>query len=250
MKPVAPGREGWLREIFLSLQGEGPWAGNLEVFLRLAGCSLECPWCDTREAWVRSGELLLPGGEKEANPISPGRAAELVLSTASGKTRWVSLTGGEPLEQPGFLEGLLPGLQGRGFSVHLETAGVHPAPLELLLPGLDRVSMDWKLPSLLGRDLGERHRAFLSILDAWEGEKCVKIVVGGSSPLEEIDRALEGLESLCPSARAVLQPLTPPGGRLPEREALERCLAAAERWSGRIGDLRILPQLHRILGLP
>ena len=73
-----------VNEIFSSLQGEGFWTGTPMVFVRLAGCNLRCPFCDTDH---RHGEAL--------------RADALVrevLTRADGCRR-ICLTGGEPLLQ-------------------------------------------------------------------------------------------------------------------------------------------------------
>ncbi len=247
---MKPARPGFLASIFLSLQGEGPWAGRPEVFLRLAGCSLGCPWCDTPEALERGPRVLLPGGREEPNPLDPSRAAQLAGELFPGPPRWASLTGGEPLEQASFLLGLLPLLREKGFSLHLETAGVHPSRLESLLPFLDQVSLDWKLPSLGGRDFREEHRSCLRVLSSWGGGKAVKVVVGASCSLPEVEEALEEILRLCPGAAPVLQPLALPSSGKIQEGALDRCLSLAWKWAGKIPSLRVLPQVHKLLGLP
>jgi organic radical activating enzyme len=75
-------------EVFWSAQGEGLRSGVSSIFVRLAGCSLRCPYCDTRGAWSR-GRRLSAGAVVEA-------AAELKASYPRAS---LVLTGGEPLEQ-------------------------------------------------------------------------------------------------------------------------------------------------------
>lgn len=94
-------------EIFPSLQGETRTVGWPTVFVRLTGCPLRCRWCDTAYAfsgghWVDLDEIL-------------GRVAEL-------RIRRVTVTGGEPLAQPGCAE-LLTRLCEEGHEVSLETSG-------------------------------------------------------------------------------------------------------------------------------
>ena len=45
-------------ELFYSIQGEGPTLGKPSVFIRLAGCNLECVWCDTKYSWLFSQNRL------------------------------------------------------------------------------------------------------------------------------------------------------------------------------------------------
>ncbi len=245
-----PAQPGYLAGLFRSLQGEGPWAGRPEVFIRLAGCSVGCPWCDTKEAWERPPSFPLPEGGVLPNPVEAEEAARLAEEAARPGTRWISLTGGEPLEQAPFLLAVLPLLGEKGFFLHLETAGVNPASLESLLPLLDQVSMDWKLPSLGGGDFRSAHKASLRVLSAWGGEKAVKVVVGATCPSSEVEEALEEILGICPGAFPVLQPLAAPGSKGPEPGALDLCLDLAWKWGKRAPSLRVLPQVHKLLGLP
>ena len=100
-----------IHEIFESLQGEGRNTGRPCLFIRFAGCNLDCPWCDTDH----SPRLRLK--------------AEAILARAeAAATRNVILTGGEPLLQPG-LEPLARALRARGFWVAVETnATIEPTP--------------------------------------------------------------------------------------------------------------------------
>jgi len=96
-----------LTEIFLSLQGESTTTGLPTVFVRLTGCPLRCGYCDTAYAFH--------GGRVTA-------LDEVLESVARHGVRNVTVTGGEPLAQPGCLR-LLEALCDRGFEVSLETSG-------------------------------------------------------------------------------------------------------------------------------
>ena len=100
-----------VNEIFLSLQGEGFWTGTPMVFLRLSGCNLACPFCDTDFTAFK---------EMEADEI----VAELL--NVAGECRRVCITGGEPLLQ--LESGLVDALHRAGFTIHLETNGTIEAP--------------------------------------------------------------------------------------------------------------------------
>jgi 7-carboxy-7-deazaguanine synthase len=96
-----------ITEIFHSIQGEARDVGWPTVFVRLTGCPLRCAYCDT--------EYAFEGGERWS--------LDRVLETVAGMAaRHVTVTGGEPLAQPGCL-GLLSRLCDEGYKVSLETSG-------------------------------------------------------------------------------------------------------------------------------
>ncbi len=95
-------------EIFYSIQGEGRHCGMPAVFLRLAGCSMGCAWCDTKYA--------LAGG-KEMNNL------EVLVELSKYPCKTVVVTGGEPTEQD--LPTLISVLKSAGHIVHIETNGAY-----------------------------------------------------------------------------------------------------------------------------
>jgi len=100
-------------ETFHSLQGEGAHAGRSAFFIRLAGCSVGCPWCDTKHSW--------PAQSHPQRPLA-GLVAEVRAAAAAG-AGFVVITGGEPLEHD--LEPLCAALAAAGLPLHLETSGVN-----------------------------------------------------------------------------------------------------------------------------
>ncbi len=104
-----PGLPPQLRvsEIFHSLQGESSRVGLPTVFVRLTGCPLRCGYCDT--------DYAFSGGETLALDAILERVDEY-------QTRFVCVTGGEPLAQRACLD-LLTALCDRDYSVSLETSG-------------------------------------------------------------------------------------------------------------------------------
>ncbi len=96
-----------ITEIFLSLQGESSTVGLPTVFVRLTGCPLRCQYCDTAYAF-RGGEFM--------------DIDNILASVAAYQVTHVTVTGGEPLAQPGCL-GLLERLCDAGHRVSLETSG-------------------------------------------------------------------------------------------------------------------------------
>lgn len=98
-----------LFELFTSLQGESSYAGMPFVFVRLAGCNLDCAWCDTPKS--RSFE--------SGQPVALEKLLERIRCE---QIRYVCITGGEPLVQPVAVE-LMRRLIAEGFTVTLETNG-------------------------------------------------------------------------------------------------------------------------------
>lgn len=96
-----------ITEIFYSLQGESSTVGYPTVFIRLTGCPLRCGYCDTAYSFS--------GGEWRS-------LDEVMAQVSHYKTRFVTVTGGEPLAQKSCLE-LLERLCDEGYQVSLETSG-------------------------------------------------------------------------------------------------------------------------------
>ncbi len=96
-----------ISEIFYSLQGETSRMGLPTVFVRLTGCPLRCVYCDTAHAFS--------GGSSQT-------LVDILRQVAAFPTRYVTVTGGEPLAQKNCLP-LLTALCDAGYQVSLETSG-------------------------------------------------------------------------------------------------------------------------------
>lgn len=98
-----------VNEIFYSLQGEGYYSGTPAVFVRLSGCNLQCPFCDTQHEC---------GTEMDEEAI--------VAEVAKYPARHVVVTGGEPSLQ--LTATLVDALHKAGKYVAVETNGTMPLP--------------------------------------------------------------------------------------------------------------------------
>jgi len=125
-----PGKQLLVNETFLSIQGESTHTGRLCFFIRLAGCNLNCTYCDTDYA---------RDDESGVSMTIEHLASQAKLS----KVRLVEITGGEPLAHantPALCEALLD----EGLEVMVETNG--SLPLSLLPPAVKKI-VDCKTPS-------------------------------------------------------------------------------------------------------
>ena len=148
-------REGMLKitEIFYSLQGEARDAGRPTVFIRLTGCPLRCIYCDSEYAF-HGGKWL--------------HIDQIMEKTASYQTKYVCVTGGEPLAQKRCHE-LLVSLCEAGYQVSLETSGA--IDVSQVDERVSRV-VDIKTP-----DSGEVERNLWANLDVLTPHDQIKFVI-------------------------------------------------------------------------
>jgi len=249
LRCYVPGVEnGYLSEMFVSFQGEGLYAGRRHLFIRLAGCNLRCRYCDTPGSLETSPRFRIARGMVESaegsNPVSPSAVVRYAKSllASEGRVDGVAVTGGEPLLQADFLAELLR----RDELPHprlLETNGVLPDGLETVLSWVDVVSMDIKLPSNTGEPaFWPAHGHFLALA---RGKAYVKILVDAETRFEEVEQAVEIVRADCAETPVFLQPVTHSPQRAPlEGEKLRAFYLAARK---RLTDVRVMPQLHKIL---
>jgi 7-carboxy-7-deazaguanine synthase len=240
---------GYLSEIFLSFQGEGLCAGRRHLFLRLSGCHLRCRYCDTPGSLERTSTFQVYDRDGRnvvgSNPLTPSDVLALAvpLLEAAGGADGVAVTGGEPLLQADFLAELLADARWPRPRL-LETSGTLSVKLAAVLPVVDIVSMDIKLPSNTGESpFWDEHGRFLALA----GDKAyVKILVDESTVLNEVERAAQLIRREAPGAPVFLQPIASPCGQINlSASSADRFFCAARR---HLEDIRVLPQMHKILG--
>ena len=206
-----------VKEIFLTLQGEGGQAGRAAVFCRFAGCNLwsgreedragaVCTFCDTDFVGV-DGE----GGGKFATPEALAAAVRAAW-TGPLENALVVCTGGEPLLQ--LDPPLIDALHGQGFAIAVETNGTLAAPA-----GIDWICVSPKADTRLAQRSGQE----------------LKLVY----PQAGVDpERFAGLDF----ERFFLQPMDGPDREAATTAAVSYCLTHP-RW-------RLSVQTHKYLGLP
>lgn len=220
-------------EIYASVQGEGPYTGERQIFVRLAGCPLRCRYCDTPESLVAKGHPRFTVDQV---------VAKILKLRGRTNIQTVSITGGEPLVYVRFLEELLPKLKKKKLKIYLETAGVHPQSLEQVVSNVDVISMDMKLPSATGRFFWKEHKKFLKV----GGKKIfVKVVLERMSKMSEVKKVVSILIALKKSPTLVLQPVTPLSS--PKEAPTTDQIAQAYGWAAsKLAHVLVMPQQHKI----
>ncbi len=222
-----------ISEIYASVQGEGPYAGERQIFVRLAGCPLRCRYCDTPDSLVSRGHPRQTVAQV---------ASSVVALRRRSRANTVSVTGGEPLIQPAFLKELFSRLKKLKFRTYLETAGIHPKALVSVIDAVDVVSMDVKLPSAIGRSMWRDHAEFLKV---GADKIFVKIVIDNKSTLSEIKRAVLLLRALRRPPLLVLQPATAILRQV-EAPSVDQIADAYAEASSRLPRVLVMPQQHKI----
>ena len=156
-----------ITEIFYSLQGESNTVGIPTVFIRLTGCPLRCTYCDTAYAFT--------GGEKIT-------LADIIKQTATYGTKYVTVTGGEPLAQVACID-LIKELLDAGFIVSLETSGA------LDVSKVDKRTvkvLDFKTPSS-----GELSKNLYQNIGFLTAKDQIKFVIGNDEDYEWSKKLVE-----------------------------------------------------------
>jgi organic radical activating enzyme len=198
-------------EIFWSVQGEGCRCGQPSIFLRLAGCSMSCPYCDTKESWSEGQEMAI---------------ADIATDIDNLKKRYpdsvLIISGGEPLEQD--LTDLTGKLKERNYTIAVETNGLH----------FQELPVDWWTVSPKEKSGYFIHEQLRGIVDE------IKLVVTPDLNVEKI-RQIRERRPDCP---IFLQPNFFDRNKYQRTFSLFRqCQQAA------IPHLRLGLQLHRIYAI-
>lgn len=225
-----------VNDLYASIQGEGVHAGLPVSFLRLQGCPVGCPWCDTQETWHLDANDRVDaladalGRNPRWASVDVGLLVDHVLSTLAPNGRLV-ITGGEPatVDLGPFLDALRVKAreQEMNVAVAVETSGTF-APAWLLQPKLWlTVSPKVGMPGGL-----EVRREVLARANE------VKWPVGRRSDVQTLLAMLGDIAKLSPE-KVSLQPLS----QSPAATAL--CVEEAKRHG-----FRLSLQIHKYLDIP
>ena len=226
-----------IQEVFSSIQGEGIFVGAKQVFVRFRECNLQCAYCD--EARGAPADILTP-------LELLGRVK--LLDESNGPHHSVTLTGGEPLLYTEFLKVFLKILKKKKLKSYLETNGTLPYELMQIIDLVDIVAMDFKLPSsTLLKPFWKEHVEFLKV--ASKKKVFVKVLVTQNTEYSDIKKMVEIVKKIGGDIPLVLQPATALSLRAPmlDKERLLKFLEIGLKKG--LDNIRIIPQVHKVLGL-
>lgn len=229
-----------ISEIFSSIQGEGKYVGCRQLFIRFVGCNLSCRYCDT-EDMLAADKCDLENDKVLDNPVTLTDVLPYIKKRLQEKHHSISLTGGEPLLYTDFINELADEVKQPLF---LETNGTLYEQLAEVIDNIDIISMDFKMPDAVGRDLWQLHEKFLRI--ASKKDVYVKVVLADETLKSDFEKALELLNSVDKNILLIIQPITPYGGYTapsPDKVLSYQSLALKK-----INDVRVIGQTHKLLG--
>ena len=243
----------YISEIFSSIQGEGMLAGRRQIFVRLMECNLDCRYCDTN--FEKSDICRLESKPGSGTFLDLPQPLQLDKITAiledwrlqlPGAHHSVSITGGEPLLYADALAEWFPEIR-KTLPIHLETNGTMHIALRRVKQHLDYISMDMKLPSTAGctEQLWDLHALFLQ--EALGSNVSVKVVVGELTSESEIQRVCDVISAVDKALPLFLQPLSLSDGTVGITAA--HILRLQELASSCMPDVRVIPQMHNMLGV-
>ncbi|HAU4931050.1 TPA: 7-carboxy-7-deazaguanine synthase QueE [Aeromonas hydrophila] len=218
-----------INEIFQTIQGEGTFTGLPAIFVRLQGCPVGCPWCDTRHTWVvdparEVGVQAVLDCSNESDGWSKMSTEQILASfqQLGYQARHVVITGGEPCLYD--LQDLSTALIEAGYQVQIETSGTseiqtHEQTWVTVSP---KINMKGGLPVLVS---------------ALERANEIKHPVATERHVEELD-ALLATASLRENVVIALQPIS----QKPRATQLAMATCIARNW-------RLSIQTHKYLDI-
>lgn len=215
-----------IKEIFSSIQGEGPYIGYKQLFIRFCGCNLNCSYCDTDYKVEQSREYNIE------------ELVEIINNNTDCHS--VSLTGGEPLLNTGFLKEFLPKCP---IPVYLETNATLAGEVKEIIDYIDYISADIKLPSCANcNEYWKEHDSFFKAVS--HKDLFAKIVFDSNITDEEIENSCK----LCAKygIELILQPKMNGNNIGFSDEVIEIIL---DKFLSKYKKVRVIPQVHKFLNV-
>lgn len=221
-----------ISEVFFSLQGEGPYIGTGHVFVRFAGCNIECFYCDTPKKRYK---------EYDINTL----VREVKALLRKHKARYLSLTGGEPLLQAEFIAEFLKKAHFKKTFVYLETNGILYDNFRKVMNFTDVISMDIKLSSATKtKAFWSEHKKFLKLCS---GKKVfTKAVITASTVIEDMRKAVQLIKGVDIKIPLIIQP---DFNKKVTVAILNKAMQFRIYAKKHLSDVRIIFQMHKFLNI-
>lgn len=218
-----------INEMFETIQGEGAHTGIPSIFVRLQGCPVGCPWCDTKHTWeikedliVSSKEIIEQTEESETYFLSDDKALLTLFEKEGYLAKHVVITGGEPCMYD--LRGLTTLLHDNGFTTQIETSGT----FEIFCDDRTYVTVSPKINMRGG---------FEVLTSALERANEIKHPIAMQKHIDELDALLANVSSL-DGKQVCLQPIS----QQPRATELAVKTCIARNW-------RLSLQTHKYIGI-
>ena len=225
-------------EIFSSFQGEGLLIGERQIFVRFAGCNLNCSYCDTNDS----------KSEKSGKLMTVDEVCSEINKILTPDCHTVSFTGGELSLYPDFISQVSKNLD---LNIMLETNGTLPDKIDSI-DKLDVVSLDIKLPEHFDGEFDENiflnEIKSLNILMAKGITVYCKVVILPSTKIESFKEVIKKLSKNISNKRnlkIIIQPSSP----LEDWKEINFRLFEYSEVVGQYFDVSTIPQIHKILDI-
>lgn len=217
-----------VNNLYSCVQGEGCNTGIPMIMLRLHGCAVGCPWCDTKETWDfnLSNQVILLSQAEGQNPLYTWQDNEyiaMMIKSAYSGFNWVLISGGEPANY--MLEPLVTSLHERNYKVAIETSGTE---LGHVNAGFDWVCVSPKI------DMPGKKQVLAAAMNVADE---VKMVIGKPDDLVKLDRLLS-ICNLKPDCQICLQPVSQ------SPKATKLCISEVQK-----RGYRLSVQMHKYLAI-
>jgi len=225
-------------EIFSSFQGEGLLIGERQIFVRFAGCNLNCNYCDTNDS----------KSEKSGKLMTPDEVTAEINKLITPDCKTISFTGGEPSLYPDFISEVSDNFD---LNIMLETNGTLPEKIDLIKK-LDMVSLDIKLPEHFDGDFDNsiflNEIKSLNLLISKSINVYCKVVILPSTKIKSFKEVVEKLSqniSNKSNLKIIIQPSSPLG----EWKDINFRLFEFSEVVGQYFEVSTIPQIHKILDI-
>ena len=218
-----------INEMFETIQGEGAYTGIPSIFVRLQGCPVGCPWCDTKHTWeikadlsVSPEDVIAKSSESETYFVSNEASLMTLFKQQGYVAKHVVITGGEPCMYD--LRPLTSILHQNGYTTQIETSGT----FEVLCDERTYVTVSPKINMKGGFDV---------LTSALERANEIKHPIAMQKHIDELDALLTKVSSL-EGKQVCLQPISQQ--KRATELAVRTCIA--RNW-------RLSLQTHKYIGI-
>nr|WP_304124784.1 7-carboxy-7-deazaguanine synthase QueE [Methanosphaera cuniculi] len=223
--------------MFSSLQGEGQLIGKRQIFIRFAGCNIDCNYCDTQNSKTTENATNYTIDELNTE----------IQTLMSSDFDSLEITGGEPLLHADYIYEFLKKYP---YKSMLETNATLPDKLEKLTEVIDIVSMDVKLPEYFDsyenwRKLYLKELESIKVLEDTNTKYYIKIVVSPTTKKQDIVDIMEDISKVASAnTEIIIQPVSPMSLWEDKTKLFEISEIVGTNF-----NVSIIPQIHKYMNI-